>query len=107
MDDEVSSITLVGDQLRITRKGESREEYRQRLSEMSTRDLVESLDECESQHYRLATENKKLKGSLSNAHTIIGTLAVVAFLLGIAVIAEPSDLYMWISDDYFTRDPGR
>lgn len=107
MDNEISSITPAGGGLRITRRGESREEYRQRLSEMSKKDLVESLDECECEHYRLATENEKLKGSLSNTRYILGLLALTVLALSLTYCASPSDTYYGISDDYFTPDPGR
>ena len=83
MDDGKVSITFVGDKLLISQKGESRAEYRRRLREMSTSELVDSLDECESLYHRSSTENEKLKRSLDNAYSIIGILAVIAFLLGI------------------------
>ena len=68
---------------------------------------TESKSYLASQLVKNLNEVRRLKGSLSSAYHIIAFLAVVAVFFVIAFFAEPTDLYLWISDDYHARDPGR
>ncbi len=49
---------------------------------------------------RRHNEAQQLKGSLDTARHIIALLVVIVVALILVSCAEPSDLYLWISDDY-------
>lgn len=72
-----------------------------RLPAMSSKDYLAN------QLIKTYNENVRLRGSLSNARTIIGILAVVALLFILVAIADPVDIGgPMVSDDYHGQPIG-
>ena len=61
---------------------------------------VSSKDYLAGQLIKTHNEAQRLKGSLDTARHIIALLVVIVVALILVSCAEPSDLYLWISDDY-------